>query len=337
MKNLVTYILLFLTTATSQIIQVGSGSYTTSFPGTDAAGRNGYPSGQPQTTGPAAQKHAPTNDWWSYVIKNDHASNLFNYPLALKTVNTGLVTSYIPWGVYDDQEPIIVSLTGLNTSKAKVYDFTDWTVTLDWTDSNNSLKATAGIGMPFVYFTKDDASTVEIEINLGQVSVSGEKIIVENARNGADFVIYGPTGSTWQVSGNKYTSSLNGSNYWSLVMLPQNTNNINAVANDLQKYAYVFPQNTSVEWYYNENNSYMYTDYLIEVDVKEGVYSNVLQGLLPHQWNNLSDESAYPDEYTYNSVRGELKMLDGNNFSTKNIFTGILPTLPSLRSIQSDL
>ena len=121
MKNLFTYILLFLTTATSQIIHVGSGSYTTSFPGTDAAGRNGYPSGQPQTTGPAAQKHAPTNDWWSYVIKNDHASNLFNYPLALKTVNTGLVTSYIPWGVYDDQEPIIVSLTGLNTSKAKVY------------------------------------------------------------------------------------------------------------------------------------------------------------------------------------------------------------------------
>ena len=66
-------------------------------------------------------------------------------------------------------------------------------------------------------------------------------------------------------------SSLNGNNYWALVMLPQNTNNINAVVNDLQKYAYVFPQNTYVEWYYNENNSYVYTDYLIEVDVKEGV------------------------------------------------------------------
>ena len=241
-----------------------------------------------------------------------------------------MVTSYIPWGVYDDQEPIIVSLTGLNASKAKVYDFTDWTVTLDWTDSNNSLKATTGIGMPFVYFTKDDGSTVEIEINLGQVSVLGEKIIVENARNGADFVIYGPTGSTWQMSGSKYTSDLDGKNYWSLVMLPQNTNNLNGVANDLQKYAYVFPQNTSVEWFYNENNSYMYTDYIIEVDVKEGNYSNVLQGLLPHQWNNLSDESDYPDGYIYSSIRGELKMLDGNIFSTKNIFSGILPTLPSL-------
>ena len=107
----------------SQVIQVGSGSYTTSFPGTDAAGRNGYPSGQPQTTGPAAQKHAPTNDWWSYVIKNDHANNLFNYPLALKTVNSGLVTSYIPWGVFDDQEPIIVGLTGLKRIKSKSVRF----------------------------------------------------------------------------------------------------------------------------------------------------------------------------------------------------------------------
>ena len=314
----------------SQFVQVGSGSYTTSFPGTDEAGRNGYPSGQPQTIGPAATKHVPTNDWWSAIIKNDHTENLFNYPMALKTVNSGLVVSYIPWGVYDDQEPIIIGLTGLNATKASVYDFTDWTVTLDWTDSDNSLKATLGVGMPFVYFTKDDASNVEIEISLGQVTLSGEKIIVENARNGADFVIYAPTGSTWQVSGNTYTSSLNGNNYWSLVMLPQNTSSINSVANDLQKYAYVFPQNTSVEWSYNENNSIIYTDYNIDVDIKEGSYSNLLQGLLPHHWNNLSDESAYPEEYSYGSIRGELKMLGGNNFSTKNIFTGILPTLPAL-------
>ena len=113
MKNLAIFILLFLNVCFTQVIQVGSGSYTKSFPGTDAAGRNGYPSGQPQTTGPAAQKHVPTNDWWSYLIKNDHANNLFNYPLALKTVNSGLVTSYIPWGVFDDQEPIIVGLNGL--------------------------------------------------------------------------------------------------------------------------------------------------------------------------------------------------------------------------------
>ena len=50
-------ILLFLpVTMMSNIIPVGSGSYTTSFPGTDEAGRNSYPSGSPQTSGPALNK-----------------------------------------------------------------------------------------------------------------------------------------------------------------------------------------------------------------------------------------------------------------------------------------
>ncbi len=314
----------------TQIVQVGSGSYTTSFPGVDEAGRNGYPSGEPQTTGPAANKHIPTNDWWSSVIKNDHANNLFNYPLALKTTSQGLVVSYIPWGVYDDQEPIVVGLSGLSTPKAKVYDFTDWTVTIDWTDANNSIKATSGIGMPFIYFEKDSLSIVKIDINLGQASLIDEMIIIEDARNGADFVIYAPSGSSWQQSANSYTSNLNGSNYWSLAMLPQGSTSLISIAEDLKKYAYVFPQNTYVDWDYDEDNGLVYTNYTVDVDIKEGQYSNILQGLLPHQWNNLSDESSYPDEYIYNSVRGELRMLNSNSFSTINIFSGILPTLPSL-------
>jgi len=68
-----------------QIVNVGSGSYTTQFPGVDQAGRNSYPSGSPFTIGEAASKPVPTNDWWSAQIKNNHADNLFSYPYTLKT------------------------------------------------------------------------------------------------------------------------------------------------------------------------------------------------------------------------------------------------------------
>ena len=44
------------TTLFSEIISVGSGSYTTSFPGLDEAGRNSFPSGEPQVSGPALNK-----------------------------------------------------------------------------------------------------------------------------------------------------------------------------------------------------------------------------------------------------------------------------------------
>ncbi|MBT3589848.1 MAG: endo-1,3(4)-beta-glucanase, partial [Candidatus Marinimicrobia bacterium] len=175
----------------SQIVQVGEGSYTTSFPGTDSAGRNEYPSGSPQLSGNAIGKPVPTNDWWSKLIKENHADNLFNYPLTLKTTNEGLIVTHIPWGVIGDSAPIEVGLTGLITNKATVSDFSDWTVTMNWNDGSHDLQATSGIGMPFLYFTKGSTDVVEIKVNSGATTISDEILIIENATNNKDFVFYG--------------------------------------------------------------------------------------------------------------------------------------------------
>ena len=325
-----TILLLLPVTMMSNIIPVGSGSYTTSFPGTDEAGRNSYPSGSPQISGPALNKKIPTNDWWSQVIKENHAGNLFNYPLSMKTTNNGLVVSYIPWGVFDDQEPIVVGISGLSANQAKIYDFTDWTVTMEWAQNNSFFHTTSGIGMPFLYFTKDSESIARIEINLGTVTISDETIIVEDARNGADFIIYAPTGSVWNQNGSTYTSNLNGNNYWSMVMVPQGESDLESIEAEYAEFAYVFPQNTSVSWSYDEMNSKLETEYQIDVEVKEGNYSQILQGLLPHQWNNLASDSPVPNGHTFETVRGELRTLEGNYFKTENTFIGILPTLPAL-------
>ena len=137
-------------------------------------------------------------------------------------------------------------------------------------------------------------------------------------------------GSQWNQSGAVFTSNLNGNNYWSMVMVPQNEEvNLIELSEEYSQYAYVFPQNTEVEWSYDENNSSIQTEFLIDVDVKEGSYNQILQGLLPHQWKNLANDSPNPDGYK-ESVRGELKTLSGNYFKTENKFIGILPTLPPL-------
>lgn len=314
----------------SQFVDVGNGSYTTSFPGVDAANRNTFPSGTPQLSGNAAGKPVPTNDWWSLLIKNDHAGNLFNYPMALKTTNPGLVVSYIPWGVYDDQEPIIVGVSGLNASRATVSDYSDWTVKMDWNDGSRHFNATSGVAMPFLYFEKGSTDVASVKVQLGEVTMQNEMLMIENARNGADFVVYAPAGSSWSLSGNTYTSTLNGKNYWSMAMLPQSANNIAAIAEEYKKYAYVFPVNTTASWSYDEATAIMHTDFLVETIVKEGTDDQVLQGLLPHQWANLAAGAPQPVGYSYNSVRGEIKTLGGNSFSVENRFRGILPTLPYL-------
>ena len=56
----------------------------------------------------------------------------------------------------------------------------------------------------------------------------------------------------------------------------------------------------------------------------------MLMGLLPHQWSKLESTSPTPSKQSYESVRGELKMLEGNNFKVEYTFSGILPTLPYL-------
>jgi len=84
-----TVFFLFLISNGIAQVAVGNGSYTTTFPGSDSAGRNNFPSGEPQVSGNAANKPIPTNDWWSKLVKENHADNLFNYPMTLKTTNTG--------------------------------------------------------------------------------------------------------------------------------------------------------------------------------------------------------------------------------------------------------
>ncbi|CAM1369260.1 glycosyl hydrolase [Tenacibaculum xiamenense] len=320
----------------AQTVNVGSGSYTTTFPGADSAGRNGFPSGTPQVTSDELGKPVPTNDWWSRLIKENHADNLFNYPMTMKTKEQGLIVTYIPWGPIGDSSPIEVGLSGLNASMAKVSGYSDWTVTMNWNDTSHDLKATSGIGMPFIYFEKGNDDIVEIKINAGDITISNEMITVKDAASGADFVIYGPTGSIWNQSGGVYTSNLNGKNYWSLAMLPQSTSNVSTIAQEYKKYAYVFPSNTTTIWNYDESNAKMTTTFTVATDIKEGSHTNVLMGLLPHQWNNLASNSAAPNEHTYTTVRGDLKTLNGNSFIVENTFNGILPTLPNLAHYSAD-
>lgn len=324
----------------SQITPVGSGSYTNTFPGVDEANRNSYPSGSPYVSGVAATKPVPTNDWWSSKLKNDHVNNLFNYPLAFKTTNAGLVVSYIlaPSGAngssqpMDDYSPIIVGVTGLNASSATVSDYSDFTVTMNWTNDVHGFNATLGIAMPFIYLTKNASDVAQVIVNEGTVTIDNEVLIITDAHHGTDFAVYAPQGSSWEQAGNTYTSTLNGEDYWSMAFIPTSAASIAAVASEYKKYAYVFPVNTTTAWSYNENTSVVRTVISVETEVKEGSDANVLLGLLPHHWSHLASDSPIPEGYSYSSIRGEIKTLDGNEFFIENKFHGILPTLPYLNN-----
>ena len=336
MKKILYLFLAFFAFPSLSQTQIGSGSYSTNFPGTDVAGRNSFPSGKPQLSGLALSKPVPTNDWWSKLVKENHADNLFNYPFTMKTVNEGLIITYIPWGVIGDSSPIVVGLDGLNSEKTTVSNFSDWTVSMNWITGSSSLTATSGIGMPFVYFEKTPSDIAEIKITSGNVIIQSEMIIIENASSGANFIVFGPSGSTWTNNGNTYSSSLDNKTYWSVAMLPHGSYDLIDKANEYKAFAYTFPVDSRVSYDYDESSSVLKSDYIVTTKVMEGESDSFLQGLLPHQWNNLSPESPTPNYDTYSTVRGEMKMMKGDNFQTQNIFYGILPTLPYLNQYSEE-
>ena len=331
-RSIIAFIFIFLSylclNLNAQVVNVGNGSYTKTFPGTDVAGRNAIPSGSPQLTGKAVGKPVPTSDWWTALVKEPHAANLFNYPFTMKTINAGLVVSYIPSGVIDDLLPVTVGVTGINAPVTSVSDYSDWTVTMNWTDGTHSFNATSGVGMPFLYFTKQTGDVAQVTVTSGIVTISNEMLVIANAKNGASFAVYAPSGSTWTQNAGVYTSTLNGKNYWSLAFIPLTATNVTSVANEYKQYAYVFPTNTTATYNYNEATSVMHTDFNVQTEVKEGTGTNMLLGLLPHQWAHLAATSPVPDKYSYATVRGQMKTMAENSFSVENTFHGILPTLP---------
>ena len=294
-----------------EIVDVGAASYTTTFPGSDIAGRNGFPGGTPQLSGNAVGRPVPTNDWWSKLLNNNHADNLFNYPLAMGTLPSGLDIGYLVpnsgyTGSSEPRDPfntILVGVSGLSATRATVHDYSDWTVTIGWESSGRSFHATSGIGMPFVYFSKGNSDTASVTVTEGTVSVQNEMLVISNSQGGSNFAVYAPVGSTWSVSGSTYTSTLAGKNYWSLAILPGGA--ATAVATAWKRYAYVEPVDTEVSWSYDETSSVLRTEFTTTVDIHEGTGTTVVQGLLPHQWDHLAADAPALSGETLSSIRGE--------------------------------
>lgn len=309
-------------TMSAGVVQVGSASYSDAFPGTDKEGRNATPPGTPQLSGIAATKPAPTNEWWCNELQNNHGKAMFNYPMGVRTENNGivLINPMIGGGLAADT-PILIGVDGTASERTTVSNHSDWSVTYAW----NNMEATVLHGSPMVYFTKTSDAPVKITAT-STMSASGNVLTVSGGFNNASYAVFAPEGSVWNVSGTTATSTLNGKNYWSAVMM-QGT----SVADKFKPHAFVFPKETRAEYAYNESTGEVTATYRFVTDVKEGTETRPVMGMLPHHWGNLKTQPQMLG-VSYSTVRGELKMVADDSFTTSLRFTGVLPVVPAMQN-----
>ena len=142
--------------------------------------------------------------------------------------------------------------------------------------------------------------------------------------NDNNYGLFAPTGSEWHLDHGVITSDLNGKDYFSAALLPDNSV---ATLQYFYDHAYTFVTDSHVNFSYDAENAKVNTILSVDTESKEpGHATETLTALYPHQWLNTDDILS---NYTYESPRGEMKLLDGNSFSTDIAYTGLLPELPS--------
>ena len=322
--------------AHSQVIHIGNASYSTVLPA-GAVGPS-YHNGTPAIPKVSStfSKHPQTNDFWSSLIfpffGNPHSNNIHAHPANFRARSTGLEIGYSPTHVlinndyvFQYRHHLVVGIQGLNASSTLTEDYSDWTVTALWEGSDRSLKATFGHGLPFAFFIVEGGNA-EISFNGSRTIWYNENGVIGLSVDGVHYGIFAPHGSSWNV-GTTLTSSLDGKDYVSVAVLP---NNSSETLEFFRKRAYAHVTDTRVEWSYNEATAVITSNYIFEVELKEDINGNLaetLPVLYRHQYLYSNDSLT---QYTYNSARGLMKVFAGNQFSTQVTFDGVLPAMPDL-------
>lgn len=320
---------------------VGKGYYVTQLPGGVLVGGNrDHKKTTPKVTsdfqGPPA-----TNDWWSSLIwqyDNDepHSFEMFPHPLTMRASAKGLFIGYADKPTVTPREymfayekDLIVGIEGLTAPETRVAAYSDWSVTAEWLNDQKRLRATFGHGMPFVYFEKTGGGDAVVHI-------ANEKApaVIVFADNGATigltvaghhYGLFAPTKATWAHEGSTFQSTLDGKDYFSVAVLPDNRPE---TLDLFQKHAYAFVKETRVSWTYDEKSARLTTQFTATTEQKDqakGLATTPLLALYRHQWLHTAN-TLLPFEYA--SPRGAMKLLEGGTFTTTMPFTGVLPVMP---------
>lgn len=196
------------------------------------------------------------------------------------------------------------------------------------------------ISLPFNGLTNQQGEPVSANLNFTG-AVDGKVVLGEPEEtvwhqsdnvlgitiNGNHYGLFAPEHSTWTVdeSAGTIRSNLDGKAYFSLAILPDNTEETLAYFED---HAYAFIKDTKVDFVYDQASAEVITHFSATTELKEAGHSNEpLLSLYRHQWLNTDADLT---DISYVSPRGEMKLIEGHDFSTTFEYTGILPTLPNV-------
>jgi endoglucanase Acf2 len=229
---------------------------------------------------------------------------------------------------------MVVSPTGFKPQDARLAKFSDWLAKISMAGSDGAaLTATVLHGSPFSYYevsagdvsfrlaAKPDASTVPTD-------GAGDARVAVLTIAGRPYAVFAPTGSRWEwAQPTELVLRLPAdARYFSVAGLPDASE---ATVRTFAQVAYAFPTDTRVEWKYDERASKVRSTFRVDTVAKEGDNRTTVMGLYPHHWSALA--SPQDSKHGYDSVRGRIRLIEGNSFAVERPFHGVMPAWGALQ------
>ncbi len=323
-----------LASVNAQPVKLGAATYFLSPKGSD----KGMPTASLRTAN-LQKTAAQTNQWYSTLIFNPTPDPIFAQPLTVKTTPAGLEVAMPTKEAvnsprrdveirYAHRAPLLISPTAFNSGVAKLAKASDWSIDISMAREADQFTATVAHGSPFVSM---QLSRGDVRVRLpeaGQTITSTDARVLALRIKGITYALFGPTGVRWDmVSPTEWLGRLPvGKGYVSVAALPDDKPDTQAL---FSRHAYAFIEDTRVDWRYEASTSQVETTFKASTRTMEGADNGPLLGLYPHQWfNNASVANKLGP--SFDTVRGQIRLLAAPEFKTRYTYTGFVPFWPGI-------
>jgi hypothetical protein len=301
----------------AKVFDVGKGSYTDDLADFDPEDHG--TTFTVQVTDDAPYPY-PTSDWWTSLLadnasdeglaslladnaSNPYSRNLFAFPLAFRCDEQGLLVDrpglYVTEdSVYSPFKPDFrIGVKDVKHDRALAAGWGDFTVDIRFPDKEAGWTATIGHGLPFAYATFT-GGTPEVTF------LSGHKVVSKTSDGlliGIGDVFYGIYFAGGQAKVNDDKLSLEGC--------------------------------SRVDYRYDVKAGEVTTTYRFKTKPMKGDPAPTYLALFPHHYKKQNIKLT---DAGYESLRGGLKILHGNEFTTVLPFHGMVPFFPEPTSESYD-
>ena len=315
-----------------------------------------------------------SNDWWQSILINKFGNMLSTLPLKTKysTKGLGVLTATEGWFPAMGETDVNVSVVSetkpdfyimpenLDTASAcdKVMNYSDYSVKVGLCDDNHvAMQSTHVKGSPYIFTEYGTTRTIYISSsadaqcfdangnailanNLDKITADhiGLQVTDDDNKNGTKnstsyYCLTVPENTTFKKIGSYIKVTFPADNGYMSIGTMQAKNQLETFF----AHGYAFVTDTAVTYDYSDDNAKINSHYNLTTTVKRNGFSNEsMLCMLPHQWKNSTDDNnAFT---TYTSVRGDLKTIISNKFTTTKTFAGLLPTfaIPSGSDFDSE-